>query len=182
VDIDTSFFSLFRQMFIQGTVAEIGGTAFTVYCAIKAHVDFSTGESFPSQKLLAEQTGFSERQIIKSLKILEQHRLLEKTREHTRNIYRLKERLVIDKTMVATWDYLPATLKKARQELRNFALTGELKDAKVIHIEIHNLTIDTFVAGDHVTVEKIDLNGISDPVLRTIMERLLAHRNARRDT
>jgi biotin operon repressor len=88
----------------RNAVAEIGGTAFTVYCAIKAHVDFNTGESFPSQKLLAEQTGFSERQIIRSLKTLEQHGLLEKTREHTRNLYRLKERLVIDKTMVATWD------------------------------------------------------------------------------
>jgi hypothetical protein len=106
--------------------------------------------------------------------MLEEHGLLEKTREQKRNIYRLKERLVIDDKMVATWDYLPATLKKARQELHNFALTGELKDAKIIHIEIHNLTIETFVAGDQV---KVDLNGISDSVLRTKMEQLLSRRN-----
>ena len=161
-------------MFLQGTVAKIGGTAFTVYCAIKAHTDFNSGHSFPSQKLLAEQTGYSERQVIRSLKILEEHGLLEKTREQKRNIYSLKERLVIDDKMVATWDYLPATLKKARQELHNFALTGELKDSKIIHIEIHNLTIETFVAGDQV---KVDLNGISDSVLRTKMEQLLSRRN-----
>jgi hypothetical protein len=141
MDIDTSFFSLFRQMFIQGTVAKIGGTAFTVYCAIKAHVNFNTGRAFPSQKLLAQQTGFSERQVIKSLKVLEQHGLLEKSRKHTHNVYHLKERLVLDEKTVAVWDYLPATLKKARQELQNFALTGEWKDAKVIHIEIQTLPL-----------------------------------------
>lgn len=178
MDIDTSFFSLFRQMFLQGTVAEIGASAFTVYCAIKAHTDFNTGSSFPSQRLLAEQTGFSERQIIKSLKVLEQHGLLEKNREQTRNVYRLKERLVVDSKTVATWDYLPATLKKARQELRNFALTGELKDAKIIHIEIQNLTIETLVVGDQVQGDnlKIELDCISDPFLKNKMEQLLSHR------
>jgi hypothetical protein len=178
VDIDTSFFSLFRQMFLQGTVAEIGASAFTVYCAIKAHTDFNTGSSFPSQKLLAQQTGFSERQIIKSLHVLEQHGLLEKNREHTRNVYRLKERLVLDSKTVATWDYLPAALKKARQELKNFALTGELKDAKVIHIEIQSLTIETLITGDQVQGDqlKIDLDGIKDEALRNKMAVLLSHR------
>lgn len=163
-------------MFVQGTVAEIGGTAFTVYCAIKAHTDFNTGDSFPSQKLLAEQTSFSERQIIKSLKVLEQHGLLEKTKEQKHNVYRLKERLVIDKTTVATWDYLPATLKKARQELKNFALTGELKDAKIIHIEIQNLSIETLVVGDQVT-NVLDLSVIKDEALRKQMELLLSRRH-----
>lgn len=165
-------------MFNQGTVAEVGAYAFTVYCAIKAHTDFNTGAAFPSQKLLAQQTGFSERQIIKSLQVLEKHGLLEKNREQTRNVYRLRERLVIDSKTVATWDYLPATLKKARQELKNFALTGELKDAKIVHIEIQNLTIETLITGDQVQGNqfKIDLDGISDPFLRSKMELLLSHR------
>jgi DNA-binding PadR family transcriptional regulator len=180
MSIDSSWFAVFRQMFLQGTVAEIGGTAFTVYCAIKAHADFNEGISFPSQKLIANQTGFSERQVIKSLKVLEEHGLLEKTKENKHNVYRLKEKIVFEtaeERIMATWDYLPATLRKARQELHHFVVTGEFKDAKIINITIERLHIDTFIAGDQVL--RIELEGIKDESLRRKMEQLLTRKNFR---
>jgi predicted transcriptional regulator len=122
VDIDTSFFSLFRQMFKQGTVAKIGVYAWAVYTCIKSHADFNDGLSFPTRKQLSEETGLSERQVQRSLKVLEKEGLLTKSKDWNRNVYRIKEKLT-DKQTVITWDHLPAALKKARQELQNFLLT-----------------------------------------------------------
>jgi predicted transcriptional regulator len=167
VDIDTTFFTLFRQMFKQGTVAKIGVYAWTVYCAIKAHADFNDGFSVPSQKQLCEETGLSERQIQLSLKVLEEEGLLTKSKEWKRNVYRLKEKLVDDQTVI-TWDHLPSALKKARQELQNFLLTGNAKDAKIIHIE--HLTINV-VQGDQVDT-KVELSKIVDPQLREQMRKI----------
>jgi DNA-binding transcriptional regulator YhcF (GntR family) len=169
LDADITWFSLFRALFLQGTVAEIGCSAFTLYCAIKAHADFHDGVSIPSQKDLATQTGLSERQIQKSLKILEENGLLEKKREWKRNVYQLREKIILGGA-VATWTYLPAGLKQARHELQNFLLTGDAKDAKVIHIE--KLVIENLVIGDQVNVApQFDPDTIKDPRIRRIMER-----------
>jgi DNA-binding transcriptional regulator YhcF (GntR family) len=170
VDADITWFSLFRALFLQGTVAEIGCSAFTLYCAIKAHADFHDGVSIPSQKDLATQTGLSERQIQNSLKVLEQHGLLEKKKEWKRNVYQLREKIILDGA-VATWTYLPSGLKQARHELQNFLLTGDAKDAKVIHIE--KLVIENLVVGDQINIASptLDLDDIKDPRIRRIAER-----------
>jgi DNA-binding transcriptional regulator YhcF (GntR family) len=150
-------------------VAEIGCSAFTLYCAIKAHADFHDGVSIPSQKDLATQTGLSERQIRSSLKVLEKHGLLEKKREWKHNVYQLREKIILEGA-VATWTYLPSSLKAARHELQNFLLTGDAKDAKIIHIE--KLVIENLVVGDQVNITpQYDLDKITDPKLRRIIER-----------
>jgi DNA-binding transcriptional regulator YhcF (GntR family) len=171
MDIDTSFFSLFRQMFLQGTVAKIGSTAFTVYCALKAHADFNDGLSIPSEKEIAEQTGLSERQIQRSLKLLEAEGLVVRKKEWKRNVYRLKEKM-LDEKVVVTWDYLPAAFKKARQELQNYLMTGDTKDAKIIHIEHLELIINLF-QGDQINIHQVDLEKIADPQLREQMRKLI---------
>jgi DNA-binding transcriptional ArsR family regulator len=178
MDIDTSFFTLFRQMFLQGTVAKIGVYSWTVYTCIKAHADFNDGYSVPSQKDIIAQTGLSERQVQLSLKVLEEEGLLRRKKEGKRNVYRLKEKLV-DQNTVVTWDHLPSALKKARQELQNFLLTGNAKDAKIIHIEHLTLNVisgDQIQGDQHVTNIQVDLDKITDPALRKQMEALLLHR------
>lgn len=169
MDADITWFSLFRALFLQGTVAEIGCSAFTLYCAIKAHADFHDGQSIPSQDDLATQTGLSKRQIQLSLKVLEKNGLLERKKDWKKNVYQLREKIVLDGA-IATWTYLPASLKQARQELHNFLLTGDAKDAKVIHIE--KLVIENLVVGDQVNITpQYDLDKITDPRLRRIVER-----------
>jgi DNA-binding transcriptional ArsR family regulator len=170
MDIDTSFFTLFRQMFKQGTVAKIGVYAWAVYTCIKSHADFNSGLSPPTRKQLSLETGLSERQVQRSLKILEDEGLLTKTKEWNRNVYRIKEKLV-DKQTVVTWDHLPAALKKARQELQNFLLTGNSKDAKIIHIE--RLTINVAQGDQHITNVQVELDKITDPQLREQMKNIL---------
>jgi DNA-binding transcriptional regulator YhcF (GntR family) len=167
---DANWFAVFKNMFVSGTAAAIGPSAWILYCAIKAHADFHNGTSVPSQKELAEQTGLSERQIPKSLKVLEEHGLLEKKREWKKNVYRVRERIILDNAVVATWDYLPSGLQQALQELQNFLLTGDTKDAKIIHIE--KLVINV-VAGDQVNiVQELDVSEIKYERLRGLVEKL----------
>jgi DNA-binding transcriptional MocR family regulator len=170
MDIDTSFFTLFRQMFKQGTVAKLGVYAWAVYTCIKSHADFHDGVSLPTRKQLSDETGLSERQVQRSLKILEEEGLLTKRKEWKRNAYRIREKLV-DKQTVVTWDHLPAALKKARQELQNFLLTGNAKDAKIIHIE--HLTINVAQGDQHITNIQVELDKITDPQLRDQMKKIL---------
>ena len=173
-DFDTSWFATFRAMFLQGTVAKIGVFAYTVYSCIKAHADFNDGLSIPSQKDLADQTGLSERQIQRALKVLEEEGLLVKTKEWKRNVYRLREKLILDdQRTVITWNHLPAALKKARQELHNYLMTGNDKDAKIIHIEKLELTINLVQGDQNINVNQLDLEKITDPLLREQMRKLL---------
>jgi biotin operon repressor len=178
MDIDTAFFTTFRQMFLQGTVSKIGVTAYAVYSCIKAHTDFNDGLAFPSQKVIAEQTGLSERQVQLSLKVLEQEGLLVRSKDWKHNVYRLKEKITGEKVIIS-WDYLPAALKKARQELQNYLMTGDTKDAKIIHIERLELTINQNIV---VTDPFMDLDKISDPHLREQMKNLLSHAKSSRET
>jgi DNA-binding transcriptional regulator YhcF (GntR family) len=175
MDADTSWFVTFRAMFLQGTVAKIGAIPYCVYSCIKAHADFHDGLSIPSQKDIAAQTGLSERQIQRALKVLEEEGLITKSREWKRNVYRLKEKIVLeDQNTVITWDHLPAAFRKARQELHNYLMTGDAKDAKIIHIEKLELTINLAQGDQYITtINQIDLDKISDPALREQMRSLL---------
>src|SRR5919197_135492 len=133
-------------MFHQGTVAKIGPTAFTVYCCIKAHVDYHDGSAVPSEKELAEQVALSERQIQRALKVLEGQGLLVKDREGRQNVYRVKEKFLVENSTL-TWEHLPAQFKRARQELQAL-LAGTLQSGKLITVE--KQTIENPVFGDQV--------------------------------
>ena len=78
---------------------------------------------------------------------------------------------------IATWTHIPSALKKARQELHSFLLTGSDKDAKVIHIE--KLVIENLVIGEQVNINGVaaDLDSIKDQKLREQMRKLLMRRN-----
>jgi hypothetical protein len=67
---DISFFAVWRAMFLQGTVAEIGSSAFCVWACIRAHCDFQSGMSIPAQEQIVKQTGLSRRQVVTSLQVL----------------------------------------------------------------------------------------------------------------
>jgi DNA-binding transcriptional ArsR family regulator len=176
-------------MFIQGTVADIGSTAFTVYCCIKAHVDFNNGHSLPLQKDIVTQTGLSERQVQRSLKVLEKQGLLVRDKEGRKNVYRVKEKILLTganmegKNAILTWEHLPAQFKRARQELQAL-LNGALKSGKLITVEKPTTEKPVFfgdqvlgdkVLGDkiHITVAASEIDQIQDPVLRKKMEALL---------
>jgi hypothetical protein len=71
-------------------------------------------------------------------------------------------------------DISPAVLRKARQELQNFVLKGDTKEAKIINIEKLELNIQ-IVQGDQINIStsQVDLEAIKDIHLREKMAQLI---------
>jgi len=143
---DATWFHVFRSMFESGQAKSLGASAFMIYCAIKSHVHFSKGNAFPSFTRLQELTGLSRTTISKSMKALEEAEfLLSEKKPGASNVYRLREAIpvVTDDGQVATasWDYAPAAISRATNELKNFLATG-LNDSQIIHINVLNIQVN----------------------------------------
>jgi Helix-turn-helix domain len=155
-DADTTWVHLFKSMVFGGDAAKMGPDAIAVYLVIKCHVHWGSGESFPKRSAIAQQAGISERQVSYAFKRLEKFGYLSKQKVGRENVYTVREKVEMfdpvtrRPTAVATWDYLPATVKTAMAELRHFKLTGESDQAMVIHIE-------------HLTINQPVVLNVSDP-------------------
>lgn len=148
---ETSWFHIFRHMVENGDVAAMGSHAVAVYLVIKSFTNFSTGRAFPAIETIVDKSGVSKRQVIESLKTLEKFEYLIKERVGRNNVYKLREKIEIHDSegrpsAVATWDYLPSTVKEAQAELKKFIMTG-IADGKVVMIENLNLNVQIVQPG-----------------------------------
>lgn len=164
---ETTWFHLFHTMFSNGDVAKLGASAFTLYCAIKAHTSFKTGESFPSHKRLKDLTGLSEATIKRALAELTEAEYVGLEKRGRKNWYTLREKVVIQDghgrpTAVATWDYLPASVQAAVADLRNVLVTGDLAGAKIV--QIAHMTVN--VQNGSGTQINVDLSGVTDAAMK----------------
>lgn len=173
VEPETSWFHIFRTMVNSGDVARIGPFAVTVYLVIKSFTNWKTGRSFPTVDLISEKAGISKRQVISSLKVLEEFGYLTKEKEGRTNIYRLREKIEIQDedgrpAATASWDYLPSTVRDAVTELKKFTVTGKMDGLNVINIENLTLQIQQVFGGENVSQNNmIDPNSLPDgPVKR----------------
>jgi DNA-binding transcriptional MocR family regulator len=174
---ETTWFHLFKTMIDGGDAAKMGPYAFMVYCVIKSHTNFATGHSFPSIETIAKKSGVSERKIKEELQTLEEMGYITKTREGRNNRYTLREKVeIIDAVgrphAVATWDYLPATVKAAVADLKNVVMSGDFDGAKLVtiqnlHVEIKQMV----VGGTGIQINQADLDRLP-PELREQLERL----------
>jgi DNA-binding transcriptional ArsR family regulator len=177
---ETSWFHLFRSMIDSGDVKALGPHAFTVYCVIKAHTNFSTGQAFPSVQAIVDKSGISKREVLRSLKILGEHGYLAIEKRGRQNVYRLREKVQINDqagrpSAVATWDYLPTTIKAAQAELKNFLMKGDGEGMQVIQIETLHLNVQIAQASG-VVQNNFSTDSLKDPRIRQLAERINALR------
>jgi len=178
----TTWFHVFKAMIDSGDVASMGPYAVTVYLVIKSYTNFSTGRSFPSLETIVEKSGISDKQVRRSLIALEEHGYVLKERHGRKNVYKLREKVQMTDgegrpTAVATWDYLPTTIKAAQAELRKFQLTGKEEGLQIVNID--HLTLNVQVACD--TPFQFNVGDIRDPELRKAFESAYAtHQKAKR--
>ncbi len=137
---ETTWFHVFKDMIDCGDMARIDGSAIKCYLVIKSHTNFSTGRAFPAIETIMEAAGLSESQVIRCIKQLEEFGYITKRKEGRKNIYTLREKVqVTDEqgrpTAVATWDYIPGSVRDAVADLKNVVMTGDLAGAKIVHIE-----------------------------------------------
>lgn len=140
IEPTTAWFHIFKTMVDSGDVATIGPYATTVYLVIKSYTNWKTGKSWPGVELIVEKTGMSKSQVLRSLKMLEEHGYLVKDKVGRHNTYRLREKVTVTDAegrpqAEAIWDYLPSTVSGAVAELKNFITTGNGDGLKIIHIE-----------------------------------------------
>lgn len=141
---ETTWFHVFKSMIESGDLAKMGPYAYTVYSVIKSYTNFNTGLAFPSVETIASKSAISEKQVKRSLIVLEEFGYIVKRKVGRNNVYTLREKVEITDeqgrpSAVATWDYLPTAVKEAVADLKNVlmkgSLTGELNGAKIVHIE-----------------------------------------------
>ena len=94
------------------------------------------------------------------------------------NVYILREKVSIKDAegrpqAVATWDYIPSSVRDAMAELKHAVVSGEMIGGKVIHIESLVLNVAT---GDST---QININGMDlEKMPADLQEKLLAIREA----
>ena len=175
---ETTWFHVFKDMIDSGDMANLDGSAIKVYLVIKSYTNFSTGRAFPAIELIAEKAGLSKIQVMRCLKNLEQAEYITKSKAGRNNVYTLREKVSIKDSegrpqAVATWDYIPNSVRDAISELKHAVVTGEMIDGRVIHIEKLVLNVAT---GDST---QININGMDlDKMPSDIQEKLFAIREA----
>lgn len=174
---ETTWFHVFKDMIDSGDMATLDGSSIKVYLVIKSYTNFSTGRAFPALELIASKAGLSERQVMRCLIELEKLGYISKEKTGRHNTYTLREKVSIKDSegrpqAVATWDYIPNSVKDAMAELKHAVITGEMVGGKVIHIE--NLVLNV-MTGDNST--QVNINGADfDKLPLDIKEKLAAMR------
>jgi DNA-binding transcriptional MocR family regulator len=179
---ESTWFHVFRDMIESGDIAKMGPHAVTVYLVIKAHANFSTGRAFPSIETIMEKSGVSESQVKRELKTLEEFGYISKEKKGRSNTYTLREKVQITDNAgrpqaVATWDYLPSTVRQAMADLKNVTMTGDLGGATIVHIERLNVQV---IQGEHNT--GVQINEATSDLLAELpaelREKVIAARSA----
>jgi 2-phospho-L-lactate guanylyltransferase (CobY/MobA/RfbA family) len=173
---ETTWFHIFKTMIDSGDAAKMGGTTFLVYSVIKAHTNYSTGRSFPAHETIAEKSGISVEQVKRCINKLIDMEYVTKGKQGRSNVYTLREKVqVLDgagrPSAVATWDYLPSTVKAAMADLKNVLMSGDLGGAKIVHIERLQINI-----GNHnvnINEMKERMSSVTDPELLVMMQGIL---------
>lgn len=146
IDCDPNFIHIFRYMFRNSEARKMGPYAFMVYACIKTYSNIKTGSAWPGIEKIVEETGISRAKVITSVKQLCDMGYVKKEEKAGKvNKYTIVEKIPYTSsdgsdTGNVTFDYTPTLLQTAMSEVRNFAMTGDAKDAKIIHIE--QLTIN----------------------------------------
>jgi DNA-binding transcriptional ArsR family regulator len=152
---ETTWFHVFKDMIDNGDMARLDGSAIKVYLVVKSFTNFSTGRAFPAIELISEKSGLSDSQVMRCLKSLEEAGYISKSKSGRHNIYTLREKVTIkDDTgrpqAVATWDYIPNSVRDAVADLKHVMVSGDLGGAKIVNIE--NLTVNmNIIHGDNST-------------------------------
>ena len=134
-DIDTSYQVQQRDLFASGRAAEMGGSAYFVWNAIKHHADYETGEAWPGVRGLMRLTGLASDTVVAALAKLQEHHMLRVAGTMgQKQIYIARERLDVrvGKRVLCTVviDYVPQGMRERLARLQA-ALAGGLDDEDV---------------------------------------------------
>lgn len=182
---ETTWFHVFKDMIDSGDMAKLDGSAIKVYLVVKAHTNFSTGRAFPAIDTIAAGAGLSNIQVIRCLKALEQAGYITKEKSGRHNVYTLREKVSIKDSegrpqAVATWDYIPNSVRDAVAEIKNAVVTGDMVGGNTVNIATLNVFVN--IANGEATqfnINAADLDKVPADI-REKVEAMRAASNAKR--
>lgn len=141
--IDSTFTTSQRDLFLSGTVAEIGANAFVVWHAVKGYADYNTGKAFPGMRKLGEDVGLSAATVKRAVDVLEASKMLRIVENHTKKkgqTYIARERLSIrfGEILICTIvvDYVPSQIKDKLKNIKEALKVGETSGDLFAQVEI----------------------------------------------
>ena len=148
-EADVSWFHIFKELIKSKTWAKMSPAARAVYPVIKAFTNWKDGYAFPSFDTLMEYSGLNSRTSIgKALRELEKVGYIQAKRTKGKaTVYKLVEKFAVTDqegrpAASVSFDYLPAMVKDATTELRNFLAEGMTDEGKLQYIHIEHLTLN----------------------------------------
>lgn len=158
------WFHILRSAIIDNKIAEMGFSAWAVYCVVKAYTDLETGASYPSQSTIAGHLDTSVDTVQRALKKLIEMKLIEQEVRGRRSVYRLVEHVPLDRIKVdergaktrttvahATQTYAPLGFQGFISQLQDFAKNGKIPDGASFNVTV-KLNVTNIHQGDHSTV------------------------------
>lgn len=155
VGVDYSWFHLMKSRLVKGLVKEVGAPAVCVYLLIKAHANHNTGRSYPSQDLLAGQTGWTTETIRQAVKKLVAAGLLTTIKCGRHLEYQLIEQAPMKDQISgasvggAEFAYVPKEFSGQLASLKNFLAEGVPLNSGITL----NLTVNLIQQRDNGTVK-----------------------------
>lgn len=130
-----------------GDLLALGTDAVTVYLVARHHFQSSAGKRFPSAATLSKIVGIDKERVTQALQALQQRGYL----QGKDGRYVLREKSCIthedQQTTEVTWDIVnPGSLLNIR-EFRKVLVSGELGDARILHIEHLQVNINNIQEG-----------------------------------
>lgn len=134
-EIDSSFTTAQRDLFLSGLAAKVGAGAHMVWTVLKIHSGYSTGQCWPGVRRIAELSGMGVASVHRAIKTLEEHRMLRiaekgSGKKTTRYIPReiLHVRIGKRTICVVAVDYVPSKIRSDIEALTNGLDAGDASD------------------------------------------------------
>jgi len=160
------WFHILRAAIIDNKIAEMGTTAWAVYCVIKAYTDLETGASYPSQSTIASHLGASVDTVQRALKKLQEMELVQQQVRGRKSVYRLVEQVPLEKVHInelgvrtrktvahAHQPYAPMEFQGFVKQLQDFARSGNLPAGATFNVK---LVVNNIQQGDNGTIFLVD--------------------------
>lgn len=169
--VKNQWFHVLRAAIIDNKIAEMGMTAWAVYCVIKAYTNMKSGDSWPSQATIAGHLGVSVDTVARATEKLIQLDMVKRERQGRSSVYRLIESVPLarksDNSRVADakQQYVPLGFENFIDQLKQYARDGNFPQGANFQVTFN---ITNVVQGDN-SVVNISQVTVSDaePIGRT---------------
>jgi DNA-binding transcriptional regulator YhcF (GntR family) len=163
--VKNQWFHVLRAAILDNKIAEMGMTAWAVYCVIKAYTNMKSGDSWPSQSTIAGHLGVSVDTVARATEKLITLDMVKREKRGRSSVYRLIESIPLarksDNIRVADakQQYIPLGFESFIDQLKLYAKDGQLPQGANFQVTFN---ITNVVQGDNSTVNISNVT-LSDP-------------------